>query len=101
MVSDADFNGSQDLPAHLADRRAQRGGCFRGVPFHHGDEVLANEAPLVCKSAPGTQRVFQTDGYGSAEGSSYRTFIVPLQKRTVNDVEDLLLAVHPASAREL
>lgn len=101
MVSDADFNGPQDLPAHLADRRAQRGGCLRGVPFHHGDEVLADEASLVCQSAPGTQRVFQADGCGSAEGSSYRTFIVSLQKRTVNDVEDLLLAVHPASAREL
>ena len=74
MLALIDLDGDADLPlyllVYLADRRAQRGGCLRGVPFHHGDEVLADEAPLVCQPAPGTQREFQADGCGSAGGSS-------------------------------
>ena len=40
VVTDGNFNGTQDFLAHLADRRTQHGDSFRRVPIEDGQKSL-------------------------------------------------------------
>ena len=95
MIADADFYGTQDFLAHIADGAAEYRDGFRRVPVENGQKILMLETLVGIQSAAAEQHVFEAHGGGFAKGRAYVKFIIPIQITVVNDVEDLLLMIAP------
>lgn len=86
---------AQHLLAGLADRRAQGGDGGGGVPVKDAQEVLVAEILLRVQPAACHQRMGDAGGGGAAERRPYVVVIIFLQKRTVNDAENIPLVFLP------
>ena len=101
VILDGDFDLPQHLSVDPAHRRAQLGGCFRGVEIEDAQEILMLEAVVRFKPAAGHERVGDADGGGALKSRSYVELIIPVKKGIVNDGEDILLIVPPVFLRKL
>ena len=99
------LDGDTDLPQHLlvdlADRRSQRPNRGRGIEIENRHEVLMLEILVCIQPAAGHQGVGDADGGGGLKMDFYVEIIVLLQKRTVNDVAEVLLMLVPILAGQL
>lgn len=86
---------AQHLFADLADRRTQGGDGGGGIPVKDAQKVLMPEILLRVQPAAGHQRVGDAGGGGVSERHLYVVIIIVLQKRTVNDAENIPLVVLP------
>lgn len=100
VIANVDLNGSQNFLAHFADGCSQCCNSFRGVKIKDRKKVLVDEAFVRIETAAREQGVFEAYGGGFSEGSTYVKFIIILQERTVNDVEDLPLMIDPVHLRK-
>ena len=93
------LDGDADLPQHLlvdlADRRSQRPNRGRGIEIENRHEVLMLEILFRVQPTTGHQGVGDADGGGGLKMDFYVEIIVLLQKRTVNDVAEVLLMLVP------
>ena len=80
VILDGDFDLPQHLSVDPAHRRAQLGGCFRGVEIEDAQEILMLEAVVRFKPAAGHERVGDADGGGALEGRSYVELIIPVSR---------------------
>ena len=88
---DGDFDAAQDFFADLADSAAQsihRLGCIEVKDRH---EILCAKVGVLNQTAPGKQGVGGADGGCVDECHAFVEVMIPLQMRSVNDVEDVLL----------
>ena len=90
---------SLNLPEHpagdFADRRAQHIGGRLGTEVEHIHEIFRLEViPHVLHTA-GQEHIADARFRRSSEGDAYVEFIIPVEERIVNDVENLLPVVIP------
>ena len=88
---DGDFDTAQDFFTDLADGAAQsihRLGCIEVKDRH---ELLRVKVGISRQTAPGKQGVGGADGGCVEECHTFVIVMIPLQIRSVNDVEDVLL----------
>jgi hypothetical protein len=101
IVLDSDFDLPKDLLAYLADGCAESRYCVRSVEVKDVQEVLVAEIPLRFKTASRQHGVCGADNSGVSEGRSYVEIIILIQKRPVNDTEDVILIVIPVFIHKL
>ena len=88
---DGDFDTAQDFFADLADSAAQSIYRLGGIEVKDRHEILWVKVGVSTQAAPGKQ------GVGGAycgcvdECHAFVEVMIPLQMRSVNDVEDVLL----------
>ena len=88
---DGDFNTAQDFFADFADGAAQsiHGlGCIEVKDRH---ELLRGKVGISRQAAPGKQGVGGANGGCVDESHTFVIVMIPLQIRSVNDAEDVLL----------
>ena len=100
-----DLDGDADLPqnllVNLADRRAQRPNRGRGIEIENRHEVLMLEILFRIQPTARHQGIGDTDGGGGLKLDFDVEIIVLLQKRTVNDIAEVLLMFVPILTRQL
>ena len=100
IVLDGDAYLPQHLLVHLADRRSQRPNRGRGIEIENRHEVLMLEILVCIQSTAGHQGVGDADGGGGLKLDFDVEIIVLLQKRTVNDIAEVLLMLVPILTRQ-
>ena len=101
IIFDGDFDLAQHLSADPAYRRAQLGGGFRGVEVEDIQKILVFKVVLRVKTASGHEQIGDADGGGAAKRDAYVEIIIAIEKRIVNDGEDVTLVVIPVFIRKL
>ena len=101
IVLDGDADLPQHLLVHLADCRSQRPHGGRGVEIENRHKIFMAEILLRFQPAAGHQGVGDADGGGGFELDFDVEIIVLLQKRTVNDIAEVLLMLVPILTRQL
>lgn len=101
IIFDGDFDLTQHLSADPAHRRTQLGGGFRGIEVEDIQEILVFKVALRVKTASGHERIGDADGGGAAKSDAYVEIIIAIEKRIVNDGEDVTLVVIPIFIRKL
>ena len=101
IILDGDFDLAQHLSADPAYRRTQLGGGFRGVEVEDIQKILVFKVVLRVKTASGHERIGDADGGGAAKRDAYIEIIIAIEKRIVNDGEDVALIVIPVFIRKL
>ncbi|MSC86273.1 hypothetical protein EAI89_20935 [Eubacterium sp. am_0171] len=101
IIFDGDFDLTQHLSADPAYRRTQLSGSFRGVEVEDIQEILVFKVVLRVKAASGHERIGDADGSGAAKSDAYVEIIIAIEKRIVNDGEDVTLVVIPIFIRKL
>lgn len=91
----------QHLFAALADRCTQLCDGILGIEIENTQEILVLEMLFRFQAAAGHQGIGDTDSGGTAKCRTGVKFIIPLQERTVNDAEDVLLMVGPVFTSQL
>ena len=97
-------NGDFDLPQHpladLAHRVSQRRHRLGRVEIEDAHEILVAELVFRLHAAPGHEHVGDAHAGRLPERRAYVVLIIPLQERTVNDVEDVPLIFLPVLGRQ-
>lgn len=88
---DGDFDTTEDFFADLADGAAQSIHCLGGIEVKDRHEILCAKVGILKKFAPGKQGVGGADGGCVDECHAFVEVMIPLQMRSVNDVENVLL----------
>ena len=88
---DGDFNAAEDFFADFADGAAQSIHCLGGIEVKDRHEILCAKVGILYQPAPGKQCIGGTDGGCVDECHTFVEVMIPLQMRSVNDVEDVLL----------
>ena len=88
---DGDFDTAEDFFTDLADGAAQSIHCLGGIEVKDRHEILCAKVGILKKFAPGKQGVGGADGGCVDERHAFVEVMIPLQMRSVNDVEDVLL----------
>ena len=101
IVLDGDADLPQYLLVHLADCRSQRPHGGRGIEIENRHEIFMAEILLRFQPAAGHQGVGDADGGGGLKLDLDVEIIVLLQKRTVNDIAEVLLMLVPILTRQL
>ena len=101
IILDGDADLPQHLLVHLADRCAQRPNRGRGIEVKNRHKVLVLEVAFRLQTAAGHQGVGNTDGGRRFELDCDVEIIVLLQKRTVNDIAEVLLMLVPILTGQL
>ncbi len=91
ILFDGNFNLAQHFLIDGTDRRTQLRNRFRGVPVEHAQKILMLKVIFRFQPAAGQERVGNADCGGVSECHAYVEIIIPLQKGTVNDAENILL----------
>lgn len=101
LAADGRFYGAldpaQDLAAGIADRCSQRVDGSRGGKVVDRVEIFPVKPALRFQPAPFQQKIGDADGRGAFELQLQADLIIPFQKRTVNDVEQVPAVVVPAA----
>lgn len=101
IIFDGDFDLAQHLSADPAHRRTQLGGGFRSVEVEDIQKILVFKVVLRVKPASGHERIGDADGGGAAKSDAYVEIIIAIEKRIVNDGEDISLITIPVFVRKL
>ena len=101
IILDGDADLPQHLLVHLADRCAQRPNRGRGIEIENRHEVLMLEVLFRIQPTAGHQGVGDADGGGGLKLDFDVEIIVLLQKRTVNDIAEVLLMLVPILTGQL
>ena len=101
IILDGDADLPQHLLVHLADRCAQRPNRGRGIEIENRHEVLMLEILVCIQPTAGHQGVGDADGGGGLKLDFDVEIIVLLQKRTVNDIAEVLLMLVPILTGQL
>ena len=88
---DGDFNAAEDFFADLADSAAQSVHCLGCIEVKDRHELLRVKVGISRQTAPGKQDVGGADGGCVEECHAFVIVMIPLQIRSVNDAEDVLL----------
>ena len=88
---DCDFDTAQDFFADLADGAAQGEYGLRRIEVKDRHELLRGKVGISRQTAPGQQGVGGAYGGCVDECHAFVEVMIPLQMRSVNDVEDVLL----------
>ena len=88
---DGDFNAAQDFFADLTDGTAQSIYRLGRIEVKDRHELLRVKVGINRQTAPGKQGVGGADGGCVEECHAFVIVMIPLQIRSVNDVEDVLL----------
>ena len=101
IILDGDADLPQHLLVHLTDRRSQCPNRGRGIKIENRHEVLMLEILLRIQPTSGHQGVGDADGGGGLKLDFDVEIIVLLQKRTVNDIAEVLLMLVPILTGQL
>ena len=88
---DGDFDTAQYRFADLADGAAQSVHCLGCIEVKDRHEILCAKVGILNQPAPGKQGVGGAYGGCVDECHAFVEVMIPLQMRSVNDVEDILL----------
>ena len=88
---DGDFDTAQDFFADLADGAAQSIHCLGGIEVKDRHEILCAKVGIFHQTTPGKQGIGGAYGGCVDECHAFVEVMIPLQMRSVNDVEDVLL----------
>ena len=88
---DGDFDTAQDSFTDLADGAAQSENRLRRIEVKDRHELLRVKVGISRQTAPGQQGVGGADGGCVEECHAFVIVMIPLQIRSVNDAEDVLL----------
>ena len=88
---DGDFDTAQDFFTDLADGAAQSIYRLRRIEVKDRHEILCAKVGILKKFAPEKQCIIDTDCGCVDECHAFVEVMIPLQMRSVNDVEDVLL----------
>ena len=88
---DGDFDTAQNFFADLADGAAQSENRLRRIEVKDRHELLRVKVGISRQTAPGKQYVGGADGGCVEECHAFVIVMIPLQIRSVNDAEDVLL----------
>ena len=88
---DGDFDTAQDFFADLADGAAQGEYGLGRIEVKDRNELLRVKVGISRQTAPGKQGVGGADGGCVEECHAFVIVMIPLQIRSVNDAEDVLL----------
>ena len=98
---DGDFNLAQHHFAVVADGGAEGSDGWRRVEIKDAEKFLRHEIALCVQPAAEQQRIAGTDGGGAPKRHLGVVSIIFLQKRAVNDTENVILMIVPVFFREL
>ena len=88
---DGDFDTAQDFFADLADSAAKSIHCLGSIEVKDRHEILCAKVGILNQTAPGKQCIGGAYGGCVDECHAFVEVMIPLQMRSVNDVEDVLL----------
>ena len=88
---DGDFDTAQDTFTDLADGAAQSENRLRRIEVKDRHELLRVKVGISRQPAPGQQGVGGADGGCVEECHAFVIVMIPLQIRSVNDAENVLL----------
>ncbi|MDY6180446.1 MAG: hypothetical protein SPI15_06295 [Candidatus Faecousia sp.] len=88
---DGDFDTAENFFADLADGAAQSVHCLGRIEVKDRHEILCAKVSIFHQTAPGKQSIGGADGGCVDECHAFVEVMIPLQMRSVNDVEDVLL----------
>ena len=88
---DGDFDTAEDFFADLADGAAQSVHCLGCIEVKDRHEILWVKVGVSTQAAPGKQGVGGAYGGCVDECHTFVEVMIPLQMRSVNDAEDVLL----------
>ena len=88
---DGDFDTAQDFFADLADGAAQSIHCLGGIEVKDRHEILCAKVGIFHQTTPGKQGIGGAYGGCVDECHAFVEVMIPLQMRSVNDIEDVLL----------
>ncbi|MDY4509472.1 MAG: hypothetical protein SPD95_12220 [Candidatus Faecousia sp.] len=88
---DGDFDTAQDCFADLTDGAAQSENRLRRIEVKDRHELLRGKVGISRQPAPGQQGVGGADGGCVEECHAFVIVMIPLQIRSVNDAENVLL----------
>ena len=89
IILDGDFDLPQHQLAGLADGRSKSGDGLRGVEIKDVQKILMLEVISRLHPAAGQQRIGGADSGGVPKCGSDVELIIILQKRTVNDADNI------------
>ncbi|MBO4932376.1 MAG: hypothetical protein J6I42_09355 [Clostridia bacterium] len=99
------FDGDFDLPKYLftdfADCRTECMDYRRGVEVENTEKILVREIFVRIHPAPAHECIGDTDGRCTAEPCPDAVYIILLQKRICNDVDNFPMVVNPVFFREV
>ncbi|MDD6965999.1 MAG: hypothetical protein SPE19_00635 [Candidatus Faecousia sp.] len=88
---DGNFNAAEDFFADLADSAAQSIHCLGCIEVKNRHEILCAKVDIFHQTTPGKQGVGGAYGGCVDECHAFVEVMIPLQMRSVNDVENVLL----------
>ena len=88
---DCDLDTAQDFFTDLAHGAAQSIYCLGGIEVKDRHEILCAKVCIFHQTTPGKQGVGGAYGGCVDECHAFVEVMIPLQMRSVNDVEDVLL----------
>ena len=95
VILDGDFDLPQHQLAGLADGRSKGGDGLRGVEIKDVQKILMLEVISRLHPAAGQQRIGGADNGGVPKSGSDVELIIVLQKRAVNDADNIAPIVVP------